>query len=360
MAQKVTLKEVARSAGVSLATVSRVFSGNTRVSREIYERVRKAARNLGVDLQQAHDSATIAFVLSNRGMLHAFHSRIFFGAHQYCAMHGVDMLFLSLDYPARAPWNELILPKVLRRRDVVQAVVLAGTNSENLLIALKQEGIPFATLGNNILDVIPDGIYNTVDTDDVQGGYDMTRYLQALGHKDIWFVGYVGLPWFSRCYTGYRRAMENAEMVPRLSEFQSTDDREAGYLGAKAILSRGDPVTSIFAGTDATAQGVYQAMADCHLRVPQDISVVGCNDTLGGILRPSLTTIREFPEQLGKQLAELAIGQISGTAPVPRRISIPTEIVKRESCQSPSARPVSRELMLSNQLITEAISSDGT
>ena len=157
MAEKVTFKDVALAAGVSLATVSRVFNGNTRVSRDLYERVTKAARDLGVNLQREHAPATVAFVLSNREMLHEFHSRIFFGAHEYCKTHGADVLFLSFYYPAIAPWNELVLPKVLRRRDVAQAAILAGTNSENFLIALRQEGIPFATLGNNILDDISAG-----------------------------------------------------------------------------------------------------------------------------------------------------------------------------------------------------------
>src|SRR5690242_16931480 len=133
MGDKVTFKEIARSAGVSLATVSRVFNGNTRVSRELYEQVSKAAHQLGISLQQEQTQVTLAFVLSNREMLHTFHSRILFGAYEYCRAHGADDLFLCFYYSSIAPWNELVLPKVLRRRDVAQAAILAGTNSDNLL-----------------------------------------------------------------------------------------------------------------------------------------------------------------------------------------------------------------------------------
>jgi DNA-binding LacI/PurR family transcriptional regulator len=359
MGNKVTFKDVARAAGVSLATVSRVFNGNTRVSRELHEQVTKAAHQLGVNLRQENTPATVAFVLSNRDMLHTFHSRILFGAHEYCKAHGADMLFLSFYYSSIAAWNELVLPKVLRRRDVAQAAILAGTNSENLLIALKQEGIPFAVLGNNLPDKIPEGTYHTVRTDDVQGAYEITRYLISLGHTDIWFVGDADLPWFARCYRGYRRAMENEGKSPRVGGFASTNDRESGYLGTKAILSRNEPVTAIFAGTDAVAQGVYAALADCKLRVPQDVSVVGCNDTTGALLTPPLTTIREFPEQLGRQLAELALAQISRTESSPRQITIPTEIVKRESCQPPAARVFSGEIMDSARNIPGEIISGG-
>jgi DNA-binding LacI/PurR family transcriptional regulator len=358
MGNKVTFKDVARVAGVSLATVSRVFNGNTRVSGELYEQVTKAAHQLGINLQQEHTQATLAFVLSNREMLHTFHSRILFGAHEYCKAHGADVLFLSFYYPSIAPWNELVLPKVLRRRDVAQAAILAGTNSENLLIALKQEGMPFATLGNNLPDKISGGTYYTVSADDVQGAYEITRYLTSLGHKDIWFVGDVGLPWFARCYSGYRSAMESEGKSPRLSGFASSDHRESGYLGTKAILSRNEPVTAIFAGTDTVAQGVYAALADCKLRVPQDVSVVGCNDTTGALLSPPLTTIREFPEQLGRQLAELALAQIFRTGSASRQITIPTEIVKRESCQAPSARVFSGEVLDFSRNLPKVIISD--
>jgi DNA-binding LacI/PurR family transcriptional regulator len=357
MGRKVTFKDVARNAGVSLATVSRVFSGHTRVSTEIHERVSKSARDLGLDLKQEHTQATVAFVLCNCDMFHAFHSRIFFGAHEYCKTHGADVLFLSLDYSAKSPWNELILPKVLRRRDVAQAAILAGTNSENLLIALRQEGIPFATLGNNILGDVPEAASHTVYSDDAGGAYDMTCYLQDLGHSDIWFVGNVGVPWGARCYAGYCRATEKVGKSPRLSAFESRNDREVGYLGTKAILSRNEPMTAIFAGNDTTAQGVYAALADCRLRIPQDVSVVGCNDTTGGLMSPPLTTIREFPEQLGRQLAELALGQIA-RGPAARQITIPTELVKRESCQRLSEKPFS-SILLGEEKIPEAVGAEG-
>jgi DNA-binding LacI/PurR family transcriptional regulator len=225
---------------------------------------------------------------------------------------------------------------------------------------LKQEGVPFATLGNNILDDVPRDAYHTVCTDDVQGAFDITRYLQSLGHTDIWFVGNVGLPWFARCYSGYRRAMESAGTGPRLSGFASSDDRETGYLGTKSILSRGEPVTAIFAGTDTTTQGVYAALADCNLRIPQDMSVVGCNDTSGGLLSPPLTTIREFPEQLGRQLAELALGQVCRTVSAPQQIAIPTQVVKRQSCQSPLASALSGATLVAASQIAELISIERT
>jgi DNA-binding LacI/PurR family transcriptional regulator len=107
---------------------------------------------------------------------------------------------------------------------------------------------------------------------------------------------------------------------------------EIGYLGTRHLLSSGDPVTAIFAGNDATACGVYKGLREKGLRIPEDISVAGCNDTVGGQLYPGLTTMREFPEQVGRHMAELLLERIANPDREPRRLTMPTEFIKRDSC----------------------------
>jgi DNA-binding LacI/PurR family transcriptional regulator len=170
-------------------------------------------------------------------------------------------------------------------------------------------------------------------SDDTQGGQDVTRYLIELGHRHICFVGNIRLPWFSRCYAGYQQAMEEAGLTPVHSSIDSADDAEVGYLGAKSLLARGEPITAIFAGNDTTAHGVYKAIRDSGLTIPGDISVAGCNDTIGGWLYPRLTTIREFPEQLGRQMVEMIINRVRKSGQEPQHITIPTELIKRDSCR---------------------------
>jgi DNA-binding LacI/PurR family transcriptional regulator len=162
----------------------------------------------------------------------------------------------------------------------------------------------------------------------------MTRYLLGLGHRHIGFVGNTRLPWFARCFAGYRRAMDEAGVAPVHSSIDSEDDTEIGYLGTKSLLARGEPLTAIFAGNDQTAHGVYKAIRDSGLRIPDDISVAGCDDTVGAWLYPGLTTIREFPEQLGKQMVEMILNRIAKPDQAPQRITIPTELIKRDSCRS--------------------------
>ncbi|HET9179734.1 MAG TPA: LacI family DNA-binding transcriptional regulator [Terriglobia bacterium] len=335
MAGKLRVQELATRASVSVATVSRILNGSARVSQELQDRVRKAAAEIGINLQDTTRSRTVAFVLGNRHMLHMFHSRVLAGAQDYCTAHGWDAIFLSYNYQPSVPWKELRFPQVLRRRDIIRAAILGGTHSENLLIALGHRGIPFAALGNNLLLNETEHLdYDVVYSNDLQSAYELTRYLQSLNHRNIWFVGNTKLPWFARCYSGYNRAMKDAGLLPRLSEFYSQDEEEVGYLAAKSILGGGQAVTAIFAGTDPAARGVYRAAREAGKNIPNDLSVVACNDTYGALLSPPLTTIREFPELLGSQLVELVLSRIADPDLPPRQVTIPTEIIKRESCAS--------------------------
>ena len=325
------LRHVAEAAGVSVATVWRVSNGSSRVDPELRKSILAAASKLGIDLISRN--RTLAFVLANRNLLHPFHGHILVGAEDYARSRGWDMLFLRFSYSPDTPWKDIHLPPMLKRRDVAQGIILSGTNSQNLLEAQKRLGTPLAILGNNIVGSCPTGVYDMVFSDDIGGAHEMTRYLLSLGHRDIWFVGNTQLPWFARGYSGYKRAMEEeVSLTPHLATVESMDEQEIGYLATKSILGRGEKVSAIFAGTDPVARGVYKAAHDLRLRIPQDISVVGCNDIYGTWLHPGLTTIREFPEQLGKKMAELVLNRIFDPGHPAQEVTIPSEIVKRESC----------------------------
>jgi LacI family transcriptional regulator len=114
----------------------------------------------------------------------------------------------------------------------------------------------------------------------------------------------------------------------------SDNAEEIGYLAAKSILRNGEAVTAIFAGEDATARGAYKAIQEANLRIPADISVAGFDDTPeAAALNPPLTSVRVFTEQAGKQMAELVLKKINQPEHEPEVITIPTQLVKRESCR---------------------------
>jgi DNA-binding LacI/PurR family transcriptional regulator len=331
---RVGLREIANLAQVSVATVSRVLNGNKRVDPALQKTVLDAAAKLDIDVSSRNKTKALAFLLSNRAMLHAFHSRVLIGAEAHCTALGWDMVFLSYNYSPNISHRELHPPQILQRHDAVRAVILAGTNSMNMLRFLERKNITFAVLGNNVIDAADDlKAHDVVFADDIQGAYDMTRYLINLGHRHIGFVGNLRLPWFARCFAGYRRAMDGAGLSHRVNSTDSEDDVESGYLGTKSLLAQNKSITAILAGDDPTAHGVYKALRDSGLRIPEDISVCGCNDTVGSWGHPPLTTIREFPEQLGKQLAEVVLNRIASPSLEPQRVTVPTELIKRDSCR---------------------------
>lgn len=337
MSKKTTFSQLAKVARVSPATVSRLVAGSRTVDPAIRVRVEKAATKLGIDLQQKRKDASrvIAFVLANREVLHAFHSRVLVGAESYISDHGWELVFLVYRYSASVAAEDLPLPQLLTRRTPAQGVILAGVNSPNLLQALRAQHVPYSVLGNNLLLPGDSPLHcDMVWSDDVGGAADATRHLVQLGHRDIWFIGNTRFPWFMHCRDGYDRMMREAGLAPRLCEIHA-DGHELGYLGLKSILALGEPVTAILAGSDEVAAGAYQAIREAGLSVPNDLSVVGFNDAAATMLHPALTSVREFPEKLGRHLAEFILQRIKVPATPTQSLTIPTQLVVRNSTAAP-------------------------
>ena len=336
--KKSSFKDLAKLANVSAATVSRVAKGQVNVDPTIRARVRKAAQTLGIDLEQKRNekSNIIAFMLSNRDLLHNFQAQILFGSEAYCAAQDRELLFMSYRYSPTVPARELHLPKVLTQGGIVRAMILGGTNSPNMLTALREREIPFAVLGNNVVGKWESEQYDAVYSDDVQGAFDLTTQLITDGHRDIWFFGDVDLPWYARCAQGYRQSMEQSGLKPRVSEIHS-DDHQLGYLAMRSVLSRHEPVTAVFAGSDQIARGVYEALRQSGLSIPGDVSVAGFNDSEAAMMDPPLTSVREFPQELGKHLAEFVLRRIQNPDREPQQIVIPTRVVVRESTRTLTA-----------------------
>jgi LacI family transcriptional regulator len=330
--KRISFRDVAQLAKVSTATVSRVARGNSNVDEEMERRIREAAGELGLNLEESrHDRSTIvAFLLSNRDVHHTFQSMVLLGAEAHCAARERELLFISFRYPTNAQANQLHLPRALERRDLVRGVILSGTNSAPMLEMLRARKIPFAVLGNNVIGEWNSDEYHCVFSDDVQGAFDLTTHLVSQGHRHVWFFGDLSMPWYARCAQGYGRAMEQAGLAPRCSEIHA-NDQELGYLAMRSVLSRNEPVTAVFAGSDQIARGVYEALRQSNLEIPREVSVAGFNDTEGALFDPPLTSVREFPEQLGQHLAEFLLHAVEQPLGEPKQLTIPTRLMIRQS-----------------------------
>ena len=331
MPSKVTYYALAKAAGVSPATVSRIVAGKTKINPETLKRVESEAARLGLDLtKKRHEGRTIAFILSNRDVLHQFHARVLAGAEKFATEHKWQLVFLTLHYQENVTDAEIPLPEILGRNSLVRGVILAGANSPNLLSALRKRRMPFSILGNNVTGDWDSKACDVVYSDDIQGAHDATRYLIHGGHRNIWFLGDTRLPWFRRCGEGYQRAMHEAGLEPRLSRIHS-DGRELGYLATKFILAEGSDVTAILAGADTVAAGACSALREAGRSIPRDVSVMGFNDSEAALFYPALTTVREFPEELGRHLTAFVVNRIQNPELPPQSLTIPTQLVERQS-----------------------------
>jgi len=338
MAKKTTLLDVARLAKVSLATVSRVANGHPRVDADIQTRVLAAARQLDLDLGKTKKSRTIAFVLGNCEFPNEFQARLLLGVEDYCGQNGWDLQFLSFRCELWPPNDELQLPQVLARASRPDGVVLGGVHTAGMLQALRSARIPFSVLGNNLVGDWNPEEFDAVFSDDRRGATEITEYLIGQGHREICFIGDERLPWYARCGEAFRTTMHAAALQPLVSEIRS-NDRELGYLAAKSLLASRGSLSAVFAGNDQTAAGVYRAFQEFGVRVPEDISVVGFNDTLGSILFPGLTTSREFPEEQGRHLAEFVLRRIQEPGLPPQQMLIPTQLIRRDSVRNVATLP---------------------
>jgi LacI family transcriptional regulator len=346
MKSKNTLSSVAQLAKVSPATVSRVINRSTRVSPEVEQRVRSAAARLGFDLQGKRSTRLIAFLLSNRSLLHPFHSQVLLAAEANCAAQDFNLLFFPLHYSGSQDWNRLHVPRILHRADVIDGFIVAGVNYQNLFDFLTDTRLPFAVLGDTVQGDWSSGDYDTVCVDDTNGAYELTRYMQSLGHAKIAFVANNRLAWFQRRCDGYLRAMKEAGLEPLVSHIDSDDEHEVGFLAMKQVLAQhGGHVDAVFGGSDATCHGIYAALRDAGISVAGDVSVCGFNDTPEAtLLYPPLTSVRVFPEQVGRQLSEMVFARISNPGSAPQKRIIPTQLVKRESCMARAGELVARVL----------------
>jgi DNA-binding LacI/PurR family transcriptional regulator len=339
MGKNFTLQDLARSAKVSPATVSRVVSGNPSVDPAIRRQVHRAATKLGIDLEERRKgkSKIVAFLLANRDVLHSFQARVLLGAETYCSQHNWELLFMSFHYSPETPPEALHLPQLLSPRTNARAVILGGSNYPNLFQALETRGLAYSVLGNNVIGDWSRKNCDVAYSDDIEGAFEATSYLISKGHRHIGYIGNLQLPWFKRCHVGYEKAMRAANLPCRFVDIRS-DGSQLGYLGTKSLLRNHEELSAILAGSDQVAAGIYDALRETNTAIPDQISVVGFNDTQGSLLYPPLTTVREFPEELGRHLAEFVLKRLQDPDQTPRELTIPTQLVIRQSVRAIGAR----------------------
>ena len=338
-----TLAEVARQAGVSLATASRVLNGSTRVVRpELRERVLAAATDLRYT-PNAHAQALAGNRTASIGVvLHdvsdPYFATIAGGAMRRAAEHD---LLVMMACTFRDPDRELAYVRMLHQQRA-QAIILAGSGyhdkerTEQLAAAIaayQAGGGRVAVVSQHRFDV------DTVLPDNQGGARRLARALLGLGHREFAIVtGPEHLLTVRDRYLGFRHELGRA--AGRLPNDRVADGgftRDGGYEATRRLAAAGvlSQVTCLVALSDVMAIGALAALRDEGIRVPEDISLAGFDDipTVRD-LAPPLTTVRLPLEEMGSRALELALKPPEDG---PHVIRIDAEVVLRDSTARPGS-----------------------
>lgn len=294
--QSVTIKEVAERAGVSLMTVSRVLNKQSVVREETRVRVENAMRDLNYRpnmLARGLAGGNSIFI----GLVHAnpsdgYLSEFLVGALNSCRQAGHHLVLEDLSVDSG---NKSQADVETHLRSIgLDGIIVTPPLSENpkVVEALRVLGTPFVLVahGNETPVDLAIGI------DDKAAAQSMTRYLIEKGHKRIGFI--IGAPDQSssqRRHAGYMAAMQESGLsVSETDVVQGAFTYRSGMQAAEKLLSSTRPPTAIFASNDDMAAGVIATAHQRGLRIPQDLSVVGFDDTpIATAIWPQLTTIRQ-------------------------------------------------------------------
>lgn len=329
--------DVARRAGVSTASVSRVLNGNYPVSEDVRRRVLEAVRDLGY-VGNAHARALLKSTSGTVGViLHdvsdPYFAEIVRGVQEVA---GLEDRLVVICNSLREPGREITYIEMLRAHRV-DAVIMAGGHimDDEYVMALREQALQLRAQGSRLVlcgrhpvradAVVPD---NTV------GAARLVRHLLAAGHRRIAHIS--GPPELSTTrdrLEGYLGALASygldadpALIVP--GEFS----RDGGYDGVGCLLDSGAEFTAVFAANDLTAVGAIARLHERGLRVPEDISVAGFDDVpVAGDVTPPLTTVRVPMVEMGRQSMRLALRDPAAPYEVVR---LETELVVRKSVSS--------------------------
>ncbi len=340
---RATLATVAASAGVSVATVSKVVNGRADVgpeTRALVEALLRQHDYIGRRPTTARRSAaTAAIELLFTGDFNAYSIEIIQGVLDSAADSEVAV---AISVRPRGQQRSHSDGFGAWARDLAAAgrqAVIAVTDD---LTAAELRALSRAHLPLVVIDPLemPHSRVTSVGSTNFAGGVAATRHLLSLGHRRI---GYVGGPVAAACNQarmhGYRAALEAAgapapEEYVRTGSFRYQD----GLVGGAALLDLPEPPTAVFAGSDETAAGVIEAARSRGLRIPEDLSLVGFDDTeVARYASPPLTTVRQPLRQMGAVALRTALRIAAGEKLDSHHVELATELVVRGSTAPPPA-----------------------
>ena len=333
-ARELTIADVARLAGVSIPTVSKVVNGRLEVGAETRAHVEKVIHEHGYRRPRRTAKRGTALELVFHELAGIYPVEVMKGVERVAREHHLGVMVSESH--GQTP-GQRWLDGVLARSPVGVVAVFSELSPEQRS-QLSAGGIPLAVV--DAAGMLDDDIPSVGSTNWL-GGLSATRHLLELGHRRI--AAITGPQWAlsSRArFDGYRTALEMAGVpvdpaLVREGAFAIPD----GVTHADQLLRLADPPTAIFAFNDEIAIGVYHAAGQAGLRIPDDLSVVGFDDYLiDQWLAPSLTTVHQPLAEMGAAATRIMLHLAQGVIPEASRLELSTRLVVRASTGPPASR----------------------
>jgi DNA-binding LacI/PurR family transcriptional regulator len=338
MTPRPTIRDVARSAGVSHQTVSRVINGNERVSERTRDRVLAAIERLeyvpspvaqGLTGNRTHSLGMVTADISDH-----FFAQAVAGAELEARRRGFYLMVGSVEEEARED-GRAYLRLMLERR--VEGLIVARPSiplTPEMLRPALRASVPIVAVGSSELPGI-----TVVDIDNHGGARTAVEHLLAVGHRRIATItGPLAWPSAQARLAGYEEALRAAAIEPDPALVVNGADwgLESGRAAAAELLARDVPFTAIFAHSDLAAIGAMRELRARGQTVPDDVSVVGYDDIpVAAFVDPLLTTVRQPAREVGTLAAALVLDAIGGDGGGPGVRRLPAELVVRGSVAPP-------------------------
>lgn len=340
-----TLKEIAKEAGVSISTVSRVLNqpNTSAASPKVQERIWEIVRQSGyvpnpVARQLKTAGASHPPMQSIYGLLACPPREVlddpFFTSIIACIEQEALRQNFSLKYTySIQEFQDVAAPGRPSSRET-ESLIIVGRFQPTILPALKRRFRNIVYVGLNNLDAACDQV--------ICDGYfamrDAVRYFYEQGHRSI---GFIGAEQEGR-YMGYLEGLRLCGLPVRPEHLVQVDtlSMQGGLHGMRELMQRGNGLTAVLCANDMTAIGALRGCNELGIRVPEDLSLIGINDIPNiRYVQPKLSSIHVPLEEMGKVAVRVLADRISGGHTLPIKVSLPYHIVERASCAPPATHP---------------------
>jgi LacI family transcriptional regulator len=342
MRQKIRIQDVAAAAGVSTQTVSRVLNKKPYVTHATRQKILAAIHDLGYEpnllarglaSNRTHVLGLVTYDFSDPTF-----AAILAAAEREAREHDYFFLVASSEFNAM---DEAEILRLFVSHQVAGVIVTSqGRETDADIVSLLNKGMP-------VVDVSPfirDNRIPGVTVNNLEGGYKAARHLLELGHSHIAMItGPMDNMSSRERMEGFCKALDESgkPLNPQLIAHGNWD-YPSGYLGLRELMTHEIRFTGLFVQNDCMAIAAMEALREVGYRIPEDVSVIGFDDTPeASFSHPPLTTIRQSPQEIGRTATRILIDLIEHPEAIHDNITLPTDLVVRQSTCSQVSQAVS-------------------